>query len=235
MATSTVPVFIMGKRYDVPLGLTIVKAYEYAGYRLVRGVGCRGGICGACATVYRVPGDHHRHTGLGCQTAVRPGMVLAPVHFYPPQRPDYDIDDMADPVASLIQVYPEVANCVGCNACNKICPQGIDVMGYISAILNGDLEKASDLSFDCVMCGLCATTCPAEITQYNAALLARRLYVRHMVKPSVKVARRTAEIRAGQYDKELLRLRGMDQAELKNLYAARQMLTKQTGVAHAGG
>ena len=46
----------MGKRYEVPSSLTIQKALEYAGYQLIRGCGCRGGICGACGTVYRIPG-----------------------------------------------------------------------------------------------------------------------------------------------------------------------------------
>jgi hypothetical protein len=49
-----VPIFIMGKRYEVPASLTIQKAFEYAGYQLIRGCGCRGGICGACGTVYRL-------------------------------------------------------------------------------------------------------------------------------------------------------------------------------------
>jgi len=49
----TVPIFIMGKRYLVPDALTIMKAMEYAGYQFIRGCGCRGGVCGACATVYR--------------------------------------------------------------------------------------------------------------------------------------------------------------------------------------
>ena len=37
-----VPIFVMGKRYEVPDSLTIQKALEYAGYMLVRGCGCRG-------------------------------------------------------------------------------------------------------------------------------------------------------------------------------------------------
>ena len=37
-----------------------------------------------------------------------------------------------------------------------------------------DHEKVADMSFDCIMCGLCASRCPAEIVQYNVALLARR-------------------------------------------------------------
>jgi len=36
-----VNVFIMGKQYKVPASLTIMKAFEYAGYKLIRGCGCR--------------------------------------------------------------------------------------------------------------------------------------------------------------------------------------------------
>lgn len=224
MSAPIVPVFILGKQFEVPAGLTILKAYEYAGFQLVRGVGCRGGICGACATVYRLTGDHRRRTGLGCQTAVCPGMTLAPVPFYPTQRPYYDLDTITDPALGPAQHFPEIQNCLGCNACNKICPQGIDVMGYVAAILVGDLEKASDLSFDCVMCGLCASTCPAEISQFNVALLARRIYSRYMVKGSANVPRRTEEIRTGKYEAAVQRLAGLGEAELKKLYAEREMI-----------
>ena len=70
--TSIVPVFIMGKRYEVPRSLTIMQAMEYAGFKFIRGCGCRGGICGACATVYRKPGDYKIYVGLACQTVVEP-------------------------------------------------------------------------------------------------------------------------------------------------------------------
>ena len=33
-----VPIFIMGKRYEVPSSITIQKALEYAGYQLISGV-----------------------------------------------------------------------------------------------------------------------------------------------------------------------------------------------------
>ena len=36
-----VHVFVMGKMYEVPSSLTIMKAIEYAGYQLIRGCGCR--------------------------------------------------------------------------------------------------------------------------------------------------------------------------------------------------
>jgi hypothetical protein len=42
-----IPIYIMNKQYLVPPTLTIMKALEYAGYKLIRGVGCRAGFCGA--------------------------------------------------------------------------------------------------------------------------------------------------------------------------------------------
>ena len=48
-----VNVFLMGKKYEVPASSTIMGAWEYAGYQLKRGCGCRNGFCGACATLYR--------------------------------------------------------------------------------------------------------------------------------------------------------------------------------------
>ena len=45
-----VNVWLFGKKYSVPESLTIMKAMEYAGYRLVRGCGCRNGFCGACSS-----------------------------------------------------------------------------------------------------------------------------------------------------------------------------------------
>ena len=48
-----VHVYLMGKMYEVPSNLTIMKAMEYAGYQLIRGCGCRNGFCGACATALK--------------------------------------------------------------------------------------------------------------------------------------------------------------------------------------
>jgi succinate dehydrogenase/fumarate reductase-like Fe-S protein len=223
MSTPKVRITIMDKRYEVPQGLTILNAYEYAGYQLVRGVGCRGGVCGACATVYRMEGEFRRRSCLACQTEVMQGMILAPIHSYPTNRPAYDVAKIGDPRRAVVDLFPEVQKCLGCNACNKICPQSIDVMGYVAAIIAGDLEKASDLSFDCILCGMCATTCPAEISQHNAALLARRVYARHLVQGSENVRKRTAELRAGTYTADLQKLASSSEDELKKLYAAREV------------
>ena len=92
-AAKMIPVYIMGKKYEVPDSLTIMKAVEYAGYKYIRGCGCRGGICGACATVYRKPGDYHIRTGLACQTVVEPDMYLTQIPFFPANSAEYDFED----------------------------------------------------------------------------------------------------------------------------------------------
>ena len=42
-----ITVYLYGKKYTVPSSLTIMEAFEYSGYQLVRGCGCRNGFCGA--------------------------------------------------------------------------------------------------------------------------------------------------------------------------------------------
>ena len=89
-----IPVYIMGKKYEVPETLTIMKAMEFAGFKFLRGAGCRGGICGACPTVYRIAGDYKLHFGLACQTVVEADMYLAQIPFFPANRAEYDIAEI---------------------------------------------------------------------------------------------------------------------------------------------
>lgn len=218
-----IPVYIMGKRYEVPPSLTIMKAMEWAGYTLVRGVGCRGGFCGACATVYRIRGDERLRFGLACQTVVQPEMYLGQIPFFPTQRSLYNLAELA-PVASTVwKLYPEVLRCLGCGTCTKSCPQELDVKGYMALLMRGDVAAAADKSFDCIMCGLCAARCPAEESQYNAAILARRLYGRYLAPRSAHLAERLAEIERGAFAEPIARLKTTDKETLKKMYAERDI------------
>jgi succinate dehydrogenase/fumarate reductase-like Fe-S protein len=221
-----IPVYIMGKRYMVPSSLTIMKATEWAGYTLIRGVGCRGGFCGACATTYRILGDPKLYFGLACQTVVQPDMYLAQIPFFPAQRATYDISRLEPTATTLFTTYPEVLRCLGCGACTKACPQEIDVRSYMAAGMRGDIARMADLSFDCIMCGLCAARCPAEEAQYNIAILARRLYGRYLAPRSEHLRRRLEEIEAGSFDTELAELKGLDDEELVARYKARDIEPK---------
>jgi len=41
-----VTVEIAGKKYEVPEGITVIKALWYSGQEVIRGAGCLGGFCG---------------------------------------------------------------------------------------------------------------------------------------------------------------------------------------------
>jgi len=153
--TVMISVFIMGREYKVPFGLTIMKAMEYAGYRFVRGAGCRAGFCGACSTVFRMKDDYKLQTALACQTTVQEGMFLTQIPFMPANKATYDIEDLSPDVNPILHLYPEIARCVSCNMCTRSCPQDLEVMDYIQAALRGDIEETARLSFDCIQCGLC--------------------------------------------------------------------------------
>ena len=152
-----VNIYLYGKKYEVPSNLTIMGAMEYAGYQLVRGVGCRCGFCGACATIYRIKGERELKTCLACQTKVENNMYIATLPFFPLIKQPYDIEKVKPTEQIMMQLYPEIYACVGCNACTKACTQGLNVMQYIAYAQRGEYEKCAEESFDCVMCGVCSS------------------------------------------------------------------------------
>ena len=221
--TKVVPIFIMGKRYFVPETLTIQKAMEYAGYQYIRSCGCRGGICGACPTVYRILGDYHLHFCLACQTVVQENMYLAQVPFFPTNRTSYKLEEVDASAETIMKLYPEVMKCVACNACTKSCPMDIEVMEYVNAAMRGDIAKVARLSFDCIQCGLCSSRCPAQIQHFHLAQLCRRLYARHMAPNAAHLQQRVADITAGKYRKMLEELVDAGAESLEELYVNREM------------
>lgn len=223
MEEKFITVYIMGKAHRIPFGLTIMKAMEYAGYRFIRGAGCRAGFCGACATVYRKKGEYKFQTALACQTTAEDGMFLAQLPFVPANRKEYNIDEIDVKKNVLSEYYPEINRCVSCNTCTKSCPQELDVMYYIQAAIRGDCKEVSALSFDCIQCGLCAARCPAEITHYHVAQLARRIYGKYFSPIPEHLIKRIKEIEEGKFDKEIEGLKNMSIDELKKAYVERDI------------
>ena len=218
-----VPIYVMGKKYDVPGTLTIMKALEYSGYQYIRGCGCRGGVCGACATVFRREGDYKIYTGLACQTVVEPGMVLTQIPFYPANRARF-VWAEAEPTGETVgQLYPELFRCVACNACTKVCPMDVEVMDYIAALKRGDLAAATEISFNCIQCGLCASRCMGELPQYHIAQLARRLHGGKLAPKTPHLEQMVKQIADGYYQEKLQELMKMDVEQLKKVYQAREM------------
>jgi len=162
-------------------------------------------------------------------------MQLTQLPYFPARKATYDLEKIDDPELAALDLYPELASCLGCNSCTKACPQDLKVMDYVAAMLRCELKEAAELSFDCLMCGLCTARCPAEITQYQAAMYARRAYGRFaMVRPK-HLDERLSELRAGKWVAEVEGLTGLDAEALKKLYVARDMETPTGGFAKAVG
>lgn len=219
-----VSIYVNGKKHGVPSDLTIMDAMEYVGFRFIRGSGCRQGMCGACATLYRMRDNYKLRTALACQELVKDGMQIFMVPYSPAKKAIYDFEEVRPSENVLLEFYPEIARCLSCSTCTKACPLDLDVMQFVQAALRGDFEEVSKLSFECIECGLCAVRCPAEIVPYYVARLARRVYGRHIVGLSERVEKRRREIEEGIFDDELEEIYKMDIQKIRELYGKRDFI-----------
>ena len=219
-----IPIYIMGKRYVVPDSLTIMGALEYAGYKLVRGVGCRAAFCGACATVYRIEGDPKLYIGLACGTLVEPGMHLTQIPFYPAERAHYRLDELEPTFATLVKLYPQVLKCLGCGTCTKSCPQDLQVKDYMAAAMRGDIARVARPVLRLhhvrhVRLALPGRGGPAQHRHPGPAAVRRATW-----RPRPQhLAERVAEINAGEFDDEMAELKAMPDAELRQMYNTRDI------------
>ncbi len=226
--TGTVEVFIMGKSYKVPAGLTIMKALEYAGYRFIRGCGCRAGFCGACSTIYRIEDEQKLGFDLACQKVVEDKMYLVQLPFVPAAKAEYNIEKIKPTDSIIMEFYPEIARCVSCNTCSKSCPQDIEVMKYIQRAVRGDIAACAEISFDCIQCGLCAMRCPADIKHYHVSQLARRIRGKYIDTKSKNLTKRLNEIENRKYDAEIDKLMKMDKKKIMGLYKNRKIEAEES-------
>lgn len=218
-----VNVFIMGKQYKVPASLTIMKAFEYAGYTLIRGCGCRNGFCGACATVYRIKGDRELKVCLACSTKVEEGMYLTQLPFYPLIKELYNIEEVKPTEQVMMQLYPEIYACIGCNSCTNSCTQELNVMQYIAYAQRGEYDKCAEESFDCVMCGCCSSRCPAGISHPQVAMLARRLNGKYIEPACGHLQDRVTEIKEGKCEEATRAMMALDDAAIREKYNTREI------------
>ena len=209
-----VTVEIAGKKYEVPEGITLMKALWYTGQEVVRGAGCLGGFCGACAAYYRTADDPKVKTCLACQTAVRDGMSFSMMAPFPARKATYDLSKLADPKQELFMLYPEAPLCRNCNACTEACPQKIDVREGVWKAVFGDFKSVSEMFMDCVMCGMCTPVCIADIAPNLVALYVSRAQGTHFTEPPARLDVRIGEIECGKYTAEWDRVMSMNEGEL---------------------
>ncbi len=221
--SNLVNVYFFGKKYEVPGEMTIMTAMEYAGYTLSRGCGCRHGFCGACATIYRIKGDNTLKTCLACQKQVEDGMYVASIPFFPTDKRTYDIKETKPTEKVMMELYPEIYSCIGCNACTNACTQDLNVMQYIAYAQRGEYEKCAEESFDCVACGCCSVRCPAEISHPMVGLLARRMVGKYIAPETEHLKVRVNEVNEGAYDDLIEKIMQKPITEMKELYNTREI------------
>ncbi len=214
-----VTVEIEGKPFQVPAGITLMKALWYSGQEVIRGAGCLGGFCGACATYYRTKDDPKVKTCLACSMAVEDGMSFSFMPAFPARKAIYDIQKLKDPKQDLFELYPEAPLCRNCNACTEACPQTIDVREGVWKAVFGDFQAVSEMFMDCVMCGMCAPVCIADISPSLVALYSSRAQGAHFTEKPKGLDKRIKEIADGEYQEDWDRVLQLSDEELQKTSA----------------
>ncbi len=219
--------------YSVAPRRTVLAALESVGVSFVRGIGCRGGVCGACTILYRIKGKPEFKAALICQEEVEEGMEILPLPYIPQKKVRHDmvLPDGESPEYRVRRLYPEVNDCVMCGECTRLCPVNIDVMSYVGMIKRGDLAGAARESFTCIQCQACVLRCPSQISQPNAALAARRFHGCFNETPADHLTKAVEKIESGHYKSIFRRLRRLDQDELRAMYQRRE---REPEDAHPG-
>ena len=153
-------------------------------------------------------------------------MYVATLPFFPLEKRVYNIEEIKPDQQIMMQLYPEIYSCIGCNACTKACTQELNVMQYIAYAQRGEYEKCAEESFDCVMCGVCSSRCPAGISHPQVAMLARRLNGKYIAPECQHLSDRVNEVNEGIFNDKMAEL--MSKAvtnvdELKDMYNHRDI------------
>ena len=150
-------------------------------------------------------------------------MCVATLPFFPLEKKIYDITEIKPTEQIMMQLYPEIYKCIGCNACTKACTQQLNVMQYIAHAQRGEFEKCAELSFDCVMCGVCSSRCPAGISHPQVALLARRLTGKYIRPEAEHLTKRVKEIEDGECKALIEAIMAKPLEEIKEMYNNREI------------
>jgi heterodisulfide reductase subunit C len=96
-------------------------------------------------------------------------------------------------------------------------------MQYIAYAQRGEFEKCAEESFDCVMCGVCSSRCPAGISHPQVAMLARRINGKYLAPGCGHLEDRVKEIKNGDFNELIEALMQKPIEEIKELYNTREI------------
>jgi len=97
------------------------------------------------------------------------------------------------------------------------------VRGAKAYAQRGEFQNCADESFDCVMCGICSSRCPAEISHPQVAELARRLNGKYIQPEAKHLTERVEEIKDGKFESLIQNLMAKPIDQIKELYNSRDI------------
>ena len=218
---TTVRIYMFGQGYEVPVGITVLEAMEAVGISTVHHSGCRAGVCGACAVLYRLQNSYEIRSCLACRTAVEEGMTILAPSQTEVSGGTALLSELSPTRSQLRMRFPTLSACMECRACDRACPQQLPVMQYVRAAREGNYALCAELSFACVMCGMCTQRCPMKIPQPQVAMVARRIHGAYLLPPSEALEQRIRAIREGEYDATMEELCKASEDELRVRYEQR--------------
>ena len=187
MNQELITIDVDGRSVTASPNRSVIEAVWEAGYTLVRGVGCLGGVCGSCRAIVRRADSTEVKMALACETIIEAGMQVTFVPFLDPLREHpYQLGDFQDTwqtVTQVNQTFPEAAHCRHCGGCDTACPKEIEVQRGVELAVEGQFGPAGDLFETCIMCNLCTHVCPEFISPNHLGLLVRRVIPSLVVRP----------------------------------------------------
>ncbi len=195
---------INGEDITVPHSMTAIQAVWHSGTPMVQGVGCLEGVCGACKAMVKRKDSSDVKMELACQTLVEEGMEVIFINLPTENHHSYELSDLKnswETEADFNNIFPEAKHCRHCDGCNIACPKEIEVEKVVNLSVEGKFKEAGELFLECVMCGLCLTSCPERITPNHVGLFARRATAYFHIRPS-NLIDRIEEINKGKLEVE---------------------------------
>jgi len=117
-----IPIYVMGKKFDVPEDLTILKALEFSGFKDYPGCGCRGGFVARVPRLYRKKGDYRVLTGLACQTVIEPEINLVQLPFISARKALYAVRDIDTDSLDISEDLPRTDALHGVQYMHEVLP-----------------------------------------------------------------------------------------------------------------
>ncbi len=94
--------------------------------------------------------------------------------------------DLAERVRALAPGFDATA-CMNCGVCTAVCPVGVEhlpreLFRYVSLGLEGELRRAEETVFTCLLCRLCEENCPGGVHIAENMRALRHYFGRHIFR-----------------------------------------------------